>query len=258
MSTFGNGQSNIKKGNQVIATGHLDVSLYVVQTKRLSQTHESAFVASLQLWHERMAHVDKRGIAQMVHRKSTDMICDGCAQGKAQRSDIPKVRTSDRSSMLLGRVHSDVCGPVEVPSLGGSRYFVTFIDECSNWMTIYLLKQKSEVAECFLEYEKYAERQTGNKIRILRSDRGGEYLSKSLTTYFKHQGIVHELTAAYTPHQNGVAERANRTLLNLVRSMMHHMKTTKSLWAEALSTAVYARNRMTSRALPSNLTPFHT
>ena len=120
-----------------------------------------------------------------------------------------------------------------------------------------LIKRKSEVAGCFLEYEKYAERQTGRKIRVLRSDRGGEYLSNHLTSYFKHQGIVHELTASYTPQQNGIAERFNRTSLNMVRSMMHHMNVPKMFWAEAMSTAVYIRNRVTSRSLPSNMTPHH-
>lgn len=122
---------------------------------------------------------------------------------KAHRSPIPKESSSERARGMLDSVHSDVCGPMEIPSLGGSRYFVTSIDEHSNWVTVYLKKRKSEVIHRFLEYEMYAERQTGRKIRILRSDRGGEYHSESLSKKFKHRGIVHELTTAYTPHQNG-------------------------------------------------------
>ena len=86
------------------------------------------------------------------------------------------MRTSKRASELLARVHYDVCGPIEIPSLGGSRYFVTFIDEYSNWVSVYLRKRKSEVVKRYLEFEKYAERQTIRKVRILRSDRGGEYV----------------------------------------------------------------------------------
>ena len=134
---------------------------------------------------------------------------------------------------------------------------MTFIDEHSNWVTIYLLKQQYEVAGCFLQFGKYAERQTGRKIRIWRSDRGDEYLSNTLTSYFKHQGRVHELTAAYNPHQNGIAQRFNRTALDMVRSMMQHFGVPNWFWAEALSTAVYIRNRVTSRALPSDRTPHH-
>lgn len=214
-----------------------------------------------------MAHVNKRGIVQMVNhgvvrgvkidKRSVDWKCDGCANGKAHPSPIPTERTSDRATGLLDRVHSDVCGPLEVPSIGGSRYFATFNNEHSNWVTVFLLKRKSEVAECFLNYEKVAERHTGRKIRALRSDRGGEYLSEALQSYFKHQGIHHELTTAYTPSENGIAERFNCTVLDLVRSMLHHNSSLKYLWAEALSTAVYTRNRVTSRALPSNTTPYH-
>ena len=87
---------------------------------------------------------------------------------------------------------------MEVPSLGGSRYFVTFIDEFSNWVSIFVMKQKSEVHDCFIRYEKFAERQTGRKIKVLRSDMGGEYLSSSLTSYLKYRGTAQELTAAYT------------------------------------------------------------
>lgn len=179
----------------------------------------------------------KRGIAQLfnhgvVHglklsERHTTAICAACVQGKAHRAPFPKIQSSERVTDLLDRVHSDVCGPIEAPSIGRSRYFVTFIDEHSNWVTIFVLKHKSEVVGSFLEYEKYAERQTGKKIRILRSDRGGEYLSNSLTSYFKNQGIVHELTPSYTPHQNGLAERFNRTSLEFVRYIMPHMNVQK-------------------------------
>jgi len=266
-TTFANGDVSIRKGDTNVATGKLNGSLYVIETKPVRLPKENALVASLQLWHERLGHVDKRGISQMANRKvvdglkiggpATESICDDCAKGKASKANIPKIRTSSRASGMLDRVHSDVCGPLEVPSLGGSRYFVTFIDEHSNWVTIYLLKQKSEVAGCFLQFEKYAERQTGRKIKRLRSDRGGEYLSNTLTSYFKHEGIVHELTAAYNPQQNGIAERFNRTSLNMVRSMLLHFSIPKPFWAEALSTAVYIRNRVTSTALPSDMTPHH-
>lgn len=266
-TTFWGGKCVIHKDDVTVVTGFLEGHLYVIHFQRVSETTEKSYVTSLQLWHERMAHIDKRGIVQMADRgvvqgqkiydRNLNSKCEDCEVSKAHRSPIPKERTSEVVKGMLDRIHSDVCGPIEIPSLGGSRYFVTFIDEHSNWVTLYLLKKKSEVAERFLEYEKYAERQTGRKIRIIRSDRGGEYLSDSLSTYFKHQGIVHELTASYTPHQNGKSERFNRTAMELVRSMLHHRNVPKCFWAEALSTSVHVRNRATSRALPTNMTPYH-
>ena len=266
-TNFGNQKCEIRKGPKLVATGKLEGCLYTLETKRLSSTVDSAHVASLQLWHERLAHVDRRGIAQMVRKGVVKGIqisnsdsqgdCMACIQGKAHRAAIPAVRTSARASGMLDRIHSDVCGPMEEVSIGGSRYFVSFIDEHSSWVTVYCVKQKSEVSDCFLSYQKFCERQHGRKIRILRSDRGGEYLSNGLQTHFDDTGIQHELTTAYTPHQNGMAERLNRTLVSLVRSMLQHKGLCKSLWAEALSTAVYVRNRVTCSALGSNLTPHH-
>ncbi len=91
----------------------------------------------------------------------------------------------------------------------------------------------------------------------MRTDNGGEYLSNKFRAYLSEHGIHHQLTVAYTPQQNGVAERMNRTLMNLVRSMLHHKGIEKKFWAEALATAVYVRNRVTSRGLPPNITPHH-
>ena len=94
------------------------------------------------------------------------------------------------------------------------------------------------------------------KVKVLRSDNGGEYLSSKFKEYLDKNGIHHELSVAYTPQQNGVAERMNRTLLELVRSTLHQKGIDKRFWAEALATAVYARNRVTSRALSDKVTPY--
>ena len=94
-------------------------------------------------------------------------------------------------------------------------------------------------------------------LRTLRSDNGGEYLSNNFKAFLAEHGIKHELTVTYTPQQNGVAERMNRTLLNLDRAMLHHNDVAKRFWPEAIATAVYVHNRVTSRALPPQKTPNH-
>ena len=102
-----------------------------------------------------------------------------------------------------------------------------------------------------------AETHSGRKIKTLRTDNGGEYTSKEFQLYLEQHGIVHQPTVAYSPQQNGVAERMNRTLMDLVRSMLHAKNMEKPFWAEALQTATYIRNRVTSRSLPNDTTPFH-
>ncbi|XP_046868715.1 uncharacterized protein LOC124461204 [Drosophila willistoni] len=125
--------------------------------------------------------------------------------------------TESRSSELLQLVHSDVCGPFGKKSLGGSRYFLTFIDDKSRRIFVYFLKGKDEVFGKFLEFKSLVERQKGKKLKCIRSDNGREYVNKAFDDYLKKNGILRQLTIAYTPQQNGVAERANRTLVEMSR-----------------------------------------
>ena len=118
---------------------------------------------------------------------------------------------------------------------------------CNNFESFYYYKM----------FANFSQTHTGNKIKVLRTDRGGEYLSDEFESNLNDSGTQHQLTAAYTPEQNGVAERLNRTLMNLVRSMLANKQVSKRFWAEALANAVYVRNRVTSNALPSNTTPHH-
>ena len=124
--------------------------------------------------------------------------------------------------------------------------------------TTYTMRNKSEAFAKYKLFEKFAETHTGRKVKILRTDRGGEYLSTEFKSYLDANGTQHQLTTAYTPQQNGVAERLNRTLIDLVRSILSHKQVNMQFWAEALATSVYVRNQVTSRALPVNTTPHHT
>ena len=108
---------------------------------------------------------------------------------------------------------------------------------------MYILKSKSQVFEKSVEWKALVETSSGCKLKTLRSDNGGEYTSAEFTAYLKKEGVRHELTVPKTPQQNGVAERMNRTLVESVRSMLSDAKLPKKFWAEALSTAVYLRNR---------------
>jgi len=218
--------------------------------------------------------VNQNVITGVEIKKNTsgELTCDGCVLGKGHRSPIPK-KSLSRASQILELVHSDLNGPLDVPSLGGSRYFITFIDDFSKWTTVYMMRKKSESFKYFQIYHKYAQVHTGHhinklnvirrtnktfeQIKSLRTDNGGEYISNTFKQYLLETGISHQLTVAYTPQQNGVAERMNRTLIDLVRSMLHSADIDKKFWAEALQTAVHVRNRVTSRSLPPGITPYH-
>ncbi len=132
---------------------------------------------------------------------------------------------------------------------------------------------ESETFDCFKKYHASAKRDTGAKIgsvnvikrtwktaeelKAFRTDNRDEYLSNTFKSHLREHGIEHQLTVAYTPQQNGVAERMNRTLVDCVRSLLHTTQLDKKFRAEALRTAVYVRNRVISRSLPKSITPYH-
>ncbi|CDF37707.1 unnamed protein product [Chondrus crispus] len=260
--SFENEKCRVTAGSTVLATASQVGDLYILDV--MNETF-SAHEVSLQTLHERMAHVNVQGIASMIHNNvvrginsdNHSPICPAFVFGKATRSVIPKQRSSSRAQNCLDLVHSDVCGPLEVQSIGGLRYFITFVDDHSNWVVVYTMRNKSEAFAKYKLYEKLAQTHTGRKVKVLRTDRGGEYLSTEFKSHLDLNSMQHQLTTAYTPEQNGVAERLNRTLIDLVRSRLSHKQVSKRFWAEALATSVYVRNRVTSRALPVNTTPHH-
>ena len=107
-----------------------------------------------------------------------------------------------------------------IPSRGGNKYFITFIDYCSRYCYVYLFSSKDEAVNAFKTYKAEVETQLNKKIKIIRSDRGGEYEFpfEEICTEF---GIVHQMTAPYTPQSNGVAERKNRSLKETMNALLN-------------------------------------
>ncbi|KAK8652409.1 hypothetical protein V6N13_061427 [Hibiscus sabdariffa] len=156
---------------------------------------------------------------------------------------------SERASDLLGLIHSDVCGPMNTQARGGFHYFITFTDDFSRYGYIYLMSHKSEALENFKEFRNEVQNQHGKSIKALRSDRGGEYLRHEFDELLKECGIVSQLTPPGTPQWNGISERRNQTLLDMVRSMMSHSDLPISFWGHALETAAFTLNRVPSKSV---------
>ena len=193
-------------------------------------------------------------VKDMAVSKQEITFCQSSVQGKAHQQPYPK-QSYNRSANILDLIHADVCGPLKPQSLGGKGYFVTFTDECSRFVWVRFIRHKSEVFQQFRDLVKELEKGTGRKVKALRSDRDGEYLSGEFQQYLKRRGIDHQLTSADSPEQTGVPERMNRELLEKARAMMGATNITNMLWAEAIANAAYVRNRSPPSAL-QNITPF--
>ena len=179
--------------------------------------------------------------------------CESCPQGKHSRAKFPS--SDRRGKEPLDLVHSDLCGKMNEKSLGGAQYFLSFIDDSTRYVWVYFLKSKDQVFEKFLEWKAMVEKSVGRKLKIFRTDNGGEYTSKEFERYLMTEGVRHELTIPKTPEQNGVAERMNRMLVEATRVMLVAANLPHRFWAEALSTATYLRNRSPTKAV-SGMTPF--
>ncbi|KAL0401711.1 UNVERIFIED_CONTAM: hypothetical protein Slati_4201000 [Sesamum latifolium] len=193
--------------------------IMTAQHKRKVDNHENA-----QIWHARLGHISKYRISRLVDSKNIEIdnldhlpTYESCLKKKMTKK--PFVGQNAIANGLLGLIHTDVCGPLSIPARGGFSYFITFTDDHSRYGYVYLMRYKSE-AFGFKEYILEVENQTNRKIKALRSDRGGEYLSGEFIDYLKENEILSQWTPPGTPQLNGVAERTNRTLLDMVQSMM--------------------------------------
>lgn len=213
----------------------------------------------LDMWHKRMMHVSKLKILEMSKANSvvgmnvaTDLPtkCDDCLAGKSTRQPFPKdnisPKNNTRKTSVLELVHSDLMGPIDVESWGKNRYLLSFVDDASRYVHARFLRYKNQAFEEFKKWKVEVEKQTGRKLKRLRTDNGLEFCSKQWTEFCEAEGICHETTMVYTPQQNGIAERFNRTLMDLLRATLHETSLPKGAWAELLDTAVHVRNRVTN------------
>ncbi|GAU40628.1 hypothetical protein TSUD_190050 [Trifolium subterraneum] len=159
-----------------------------------------------------------------------------------------------KTKSTLEIVYSDVCGPMQVDSIGGNKYFVSFVDDFSRKIWTYLINKKSDVLSVFKKFKSVVERQSGHKLKVLRTDGGGEYVSHDFAELCESEGIVHEVIPPYTPQQNGSAERRNKTIMNMVRCMLKGKHQPKELWGEAVATATYILNLCPTKRL-NGITP---
>jgi transposase InsO family protein len=229
-----------------------------LRTANLSQPYaqSASTLNETMVWHTRFGHLPFQSLSLLQKNSMVKGLpifkeqippCESCILGKHKRTSFPQ--SSNQAKQHLELVHTDLCGPMQTESIGGSFYFLTFIDDFSRKIWIYFLRHKSETFTKFKEFKAEAEKQSGKFLKVLRSDGGGEYNSREFANFCKSQGIIMQATTRYTPQQNGVAERKNQTIMNMARTLLKEKCLSNTFWAEAVACSVYLLNRSPTTSL---------
>jgi hypothetical protein len=172
-----------------------------------------------------------------------DRLCAVCQVGKQAGSthQSKNVMTTTRPLELL---HMDLFGPVAYLIIRGSKYSFVIVDDFSRFTWVFFLQDKSETQgtlKCFL---RRAQNEFELRVKKIRNDNGSEFKNLQVEEYLEEEGIKHEFSAPYTPQQNGVVERKNRSLIDMARMMLGEYKTPERFWSKDVNTACHAINRL--------------
>nr|GEU40862.1 hypothetical protein [Tanacetum cinerariifolium] len=217
------------------------------------------------LWHRRLSHLNFDtinllskndivvGLLKLKFVK--DHLCSSFELGKAKRKSF-HTKTTPSSKRRLQLLHIDLCGPMRVASINGKRYVLVIVDDYSRYTWTHFLRSKDETPEVLIDFLRLVQRGLHAQVRVVRTDKGMEFLNQTLHAYFAAEGILHQTSVALTPEQNGVVERRNRTFVEAAQTVLSAAKVTLFFWAEAIATACFTQNR--SLVIPRHQkTPYH-
>jgi hypothetical protein len=241
---------------KVAFVGHVENGLYVIDFLEKVTKTVTCLMAKVDvgwLWHRRLGHVNMRtlqslykgnhilGLADLTFAK--DRVCRACIEGKMHELTHPS-KTIISSKRVLELLHRDLFGPPSHASLGGKKYCLVIVDDYSRYTWVYFFKHKYKTQQTIKGFIKEVEHQYGQDILIIQSDNGTEFKNYTVNEFLSDEGIHHQYSTPYTPQQNGVAERKNRTLMDMARTMLAEFKSPYNFWAEAINTACHASNRL--------------
>ncbi|GJS46922.1 retrovirus-related pol polyprotein from transposon TNT 1-94 [Tanacetum coccineum] len=204
------------------------------------------------LWHRRLSHLNFGTINDLTRldlvdglpkfKYGKDHLCSACERGKSKKASHPlKLVPSDHSKLEL--LHMDLCGPMRVASINGKKYILVIVDDYSRYTWVYFLHSKDETPEIIKKFIAQAQLNYKAKVCKIRTDNGTEFKNATLKAHYEKLGIMQQFSTARTPHQNGVVERHNRTLVEVARTMLIFSRLLEFLWAEAVATACFTQNR---------------
>ena len=255
---------------QLMAIGERKGNLYYLSANAahyLNQLNSLALsnAASEPIWHARMGHINNERLRLLFSGSASGAIkkgnnkqtfCESCIHGKGTRTPFrSQAKTEHRANEVLGRVSTDLCGPLP-PSLDGEVYFMAVLDQYSHYIKVYFLTNKSEGFERYQQYAQYCRSFHNKNIKTLRIDGGGEFNSNSFLQYLRDHGTTLERTMPHSSQENGSSERINRTLADTARCLMHYANIPTQFWAYAIQFAAYILNRTPTKCVADHRTPF--
>lgn len=263
--TFSGADCRVFLGKHLVMSALKENGIYFIRGETVPAKETARVVRNdeVTLWHRRMGHLhfetldamSKNGLVTgiPVFAAGSRDDCDHCLEGKQSRLPFRALPSEGIRRAPLELLHIDLCGPFSAPSFGGSRYLMVVVDDCSRRVSVHFLKYKNEAVDAVINFIRKAEKQTGLQVKRVRTDNGSELVNEALSTYLRDHGIIHEKTAPFSPAQNGVAERMNRTLVDTARTLLIDADLPTEFWAEAVNTAAYIRNRCSSKAVSGQI-----
>jgi transposase InsO family protein len=245
-----------RSDDSIAFKGVLDGQLYLVDFNDNQAELDTCLIAKTNmgwLWNHRLAHVRIKNLHKLLKGEhilgltnvhfEKDRVCSACQAGKQVGVHHPhkNIMTMDRPLELL---HIDLFGPIAYISIGGSKYYLVIVDDYSRFTWVFFLQEKSQTQETLKRFLRRAQNEFGLRIKKIRSDNGMEFKNSQIEGFLEEEDIKLEFSSPYTPQQNGVVERKNRTLLDMARTMLDEYKTPDRIWAKTIITACYSINRL--------------
>ncbi|GJV25670.1 retrovirus-related pol polyprotein from transposon TNT 1-94 [Tanacetum coccineum] len=253
---FGNDQFALILGYGDLAQGNITINkVYYVESLNYNLLSVGQFCdANLEVVFQKSTRVSLEIFKETIYSPKDimiglpklkyvkDQLCSFCEVSKATRSSF-KTKIVPSSKGRLNLLHMDLCGPMRVASINGKKYILVIVDDYSRYTWTLFLCSKDETAEVLKDFLTMIQRNLQAPVISVRTDRGTEFLNKTLNAFFKEEGIEHQTSTPRTPEQNGIVERRNHTLVEAARTMLSASKLPLFFWAEAIATACYTQNR---------------
>jgi transposase InsO family protein len=245
-----------RSDDSIAFKGVLDGQLYLVDFNDKNVELDTCLIAKTNMgwfWHRRLSHVGIKnlhgllkgehilGLTNVYFEKGR--ICSACQVGKEVGAHHPN-KNIMTTNIPLELLHMDLFSLITYISIGGSKYCLIIVDDYSRFTWVFFLREKSQTQETLKGFLRRVQNEFGLRIKKISSDNGPEFKNSQIEGFLEEEGIKHEFSSPYTPQQNGVVERKNRTLLDMARTMLDEYKTPDRFWAEAINTACYSINRL--------------